>query len=222
MANAIKNFHFDFLTTSLIFSRRSVGAPGKWWKMITFSRRSFGYPCESREMSSLWSCVVWLCVTFCLSWNCKSCICVKYPIRVRTPRSWKNLQMSSNCTQTPRTHLIPHTWAITPLGAAARDSLSEWELGTPLFPHVVDTDFLPNMILGGPAQITWPGLGAPQFPHSVDGLPPKSRNCDGILLLSLFSLSPAQRLAFRIQIIVNLGDCGRISNLSNKHHTKWF
>ena len=87
------------------------GQLGPLWVMkndhFHFSRRSVGYPCESRKMSSLWSCVVWLCVTFCLSWNCKSCICVKYPIRRCTLRSWKNLQMSSNCTQTPRTHLIP-------------------------------------------------------------------------------------------------------------------
>ena len=34
-------------------------------------------------------------------------------------------------------------------------------------------------------------IGAPQFPHSVDGLPPKSQKCGGILLPSLFSLSPA-------------------------------
>ena len=35
------------------------------------------------------------------------------------------------------------------------------------------------------------GIGSPQFPHSVDGLPSKSRNCGAILLPSLFSLSPA-------------------------------
>ena len=42
----------------------------------------------------------------------------------------------------------------------------------------------------------WLGIGAPQVPHSVDGLPPKSRNCGVILLSSLFSLSPAWRLTF--------------------------
>ena len=49
--------------------------------------------------------------------------------------------------------------------------------------------FLPTIVFGGPAQIAWPGKGAPQFPHSVDSLPQKSRICGRILLSSLFSLS---------------------------------
>ena len=45
------------------------------------------------------------------------------------------------------------------------------------------------------------GIGAPHFPHAVDGLPPWSRNLDDILLLSLFSLSSTQILAFQIFFI---------------------
>ena len=44
-------------------------------------------------------------------------------------------------------------------------------IGAPHFPHVMDTGFLPNIIFGGSAQITWLGIGSPQFPHSKDVAP---------------------------------------------------
>ena len=79
-------------------------------------------------------------------------------------------------------------WSSFTCGPAQKTRLV---IGAPHFPHVVDTNFLPNIILGGPAQIKWPRIGSPQSPHSMDGLPPKSRNWGDILLLSLFSLSSA-------------------------------
>ena len=68
-------------------------------------------------------------------------------------------------------NMIP--WPKFFIGTSAQNT---WlVIGTPQFPHVVDTDLLPTIIFSGNTQITWLGIGAPHFPHSVDGLPsPKS------------------------------------------------
>ena len=52
---------------------------------------------------------------------------------------------------------------------------------------------LPAHHFGSPAQITWLEIGAPHIPHSMDGLPKKSRNCGGILLRSYHTLGTAGR-----------------------------